>query len=186
MWESCGNIARRLRTRGKKTKYVQLITLHSLYTQKANMLNSTCASMTWTYVAFLSLSLSLIRAYSMHLSLSLSLLHLYFYTLPTRHRNWQPANTKRSVTLCWILAPSRNCIKLCKAERFLFRLVLLSRAWNDLMDLVIAYLTGQIDLFLYIYIFFLFIYMYRCYYYCKYKYYYILFRNKNIIFFVHK
>lgn len=134
----------------------------------------------------LSLSLSLIRAYSMHLSLSLSLLHLYFYTLPTRHRNWQPANTKRSVTLCWILAPSRNCIKLCKAERFLFRLVLLSRAWNDLMDLVIAYLTGQTDLFLYIYIFFLFIYMYRCYYYCKYKYYYILFRNKNIIFLVHK
>lgn len=90
--------------------------------------------------------LSLIRAYSMYLSLSLSLLHLYFYTLPTRHRNWQPANTKRSVTLCWILAPSRNYIKLCKAERFLFRLVLLSRAWNDLMDLVIAYLAGQTDL----------------------------------------
>lgn len=183
MWESCGNIARRLRTRGKKTKYVQLITLHSLYTQKANMLNSTCASMTWTYVAFLSLSLSFAHTLCIFHSPSLSYT-LYFYTLPTRHRNWQPANTKRSVTLCWILAPSRNCIKLCKAERFLFRLVLLSRAWNDLMDLVIAYLTGQTDLFLYIYFSFLFI-CYHCYY-CKYKYYYILFRNKNIIFLVHK
>lgn len=78
MWESCGNIARRLRTRGKKTKYVQLITLHSLYTQKANMLNSTCASMTWTYVAFLSLSLSF--AHTLCIFHSPSLSYTYIFT----------------------------------------------------------------------------------------------------------